>query len=114
MFYLGKDVEVYRLRKTYPDLDPSLYFSSESADISLHDHNIYSEKYFLNPAFADRRPQYVIICGDYDMPGRLASLREIFPQLTYETTCSPSLSDRVMEFFNPSNNNVNLHIYRTE
>ncbi|MBO7568632.1 MAG: glycosyltransferase family 39 protein [Bacteroidales bacterium] len=114
LFYLGKDIEVYRLRKTYPDLDPSLYFSSESADISLHEHNIYSEKYFLNPAFADRRPQYVIICGDYDMPGRLASLREIFPQLTYETTCSPSFSDRVMEFFNPSNNNVNLHIYRTE
>ncbi len=114
LFYLGKDADVYRLRRTDEGLDPSLYFSSEHGDISLHEHNLYSEKYFLNPSFGDRRPQYVIFCGDYDMPYRLATMRDIFPQLTYETTCSPSLADKVIEFFNPSNNNVNLHIYRTE
>ncbi len=113
-FYLGKDVEVYRLRRSDEGIDPSLYFSSEFGDIALHEHNIYSEKYFLNPAFADRRPQFVIFCGDYDMPARLAKMRRIFPQLTYETTCSPSLADMVIEFFNSSNNNVNLHVYRTE
>ncbi|MBQ2096660.1 MAG: hypothetical protein II480_00675, partial [Bacteroidales bacterium] len=86
LFYLGKDVEVFRLRQSDKGIDPSLYYSSEYSDITLHEHNIYSEKYFLNPAFEDRRPQYVIFCGDYDMPARLARLREIFPQLTYETT----------------------------
>lgn len=113
-FYLGKGVDVYKLRRTDKDLDPSLYFSSEYGDISLHEHNIFSEKYFLNPAFADRRPQYVIFYGDYDMPYRLATMRDIFPQLSYETTCSPSFADNVIYFFNPSNNNVNLHIYKTE
>lgn len=114
LFYLGKDVEVYRLRQTGEGVDPSLYFSSEYADVSLHEHNIYSEKYFLNPAFADRKPQYVIFNGDYDMPERLAAVRDIFPQLTYEKTFTPSLADRLVQFFNPSNNNVNLHVYRTE
>jgi hypothetical protein len=56
----------------------------------------------------------VVFYGDYDMPYRLATMREIFPQLSYETTCSPSFADRIIEFFNPSNNNVNLHVYRTE
>ncbi len=113
LFYLGKDVEVYRLRRSDSGIDPSLFFSSESGDASLNEHNIYSEKYFLNPAFADRRPQYVIFNGDYDMPERLARMREVFPQLTYEKTFSPSFADKVVQFFNPSNNNVNLHVYRT-
>jgi len=113
-FYLGKYADIYRLRCTGEGVDPSLYFSSEIGDISLNEHNIYSEKYFLNQAFADRRPQFVVFYGDYDMPYRLATMREIFPQLSYETTCSPSFADRIIEFFNPSNNNVNLHVYRTE
>lgn len=113
LFYIGKDVEVYRLRNNYPNLDPSLYFSSESGDITLNEHNIYSEKYFLNPAFADRFPQYVIFSGNYDMPERLASMRQIFPQLTYKATFTPSLADKFIEFFNPSNNNVSLHVYKT-
>ena len=114
LFYIGKGIDVYRLRADDPGLDASLYYSSASGDISLNEHDIYSEKYFLNPSFADRYPQYVIFNGDYDMPERLAKMREVFPQLTYEATFAPSLADRFIEFFNPSNNNVNLHVYRTE
>ncbi len=114
LFYIGKGIDVYRLRADDPGLDASLYYSSASGDISLNEHDIYSEKYFLNPSFADRYPQYVIFNGDYDMPERLAKMREVFPQLTYEGTFAPSLADRFIEFFNPSNNNVNLHVYRTE
>ncbi len=111
-YYLGKDVEIYILNKQDSAPDRSIYYSSVQSYENSHERNIFTERYFLNPTLRDL-PQYVIFYGDYDMPMRLARMREVFPQLTYETSFSTSLADIIIEMVNPKNNNMNLHVYRT-
>jgi len=111
-FYLGKDVEVYILNLQDEEPDRSITYSSVSTSATSREHHIYTERYFHNPLIKEL-PQYVIFCGDHNMPERLARMREIFPQLSYETSFTPSLADIIIEMFNHSNSNTVLHVYRT-
>lgn len=111
-YYLGKDVDIYILNKQYCEPDKSIYYSSVSGFGNSREHNIFTERYFMNPTLRTL-PQYVIFYGDYNMPERLARMRTVFPQLTYKTSFTPSVADRIIEMFNPKNNNMTLHVYRT-
>lgn len=112
-FYLGKYVDIYILSKQDTEPDMSIFYSSVSNSENSKEHYIFTEKYFHSPILGEP-PQYVIFYGDYQMPERLASIRAIFPQLTYETSFTPSLADRIIQLFNPSNINMTLHVYRTQ
>lgn len=111
-FFMGKDVDIYILNRQDSEPDRSIAYSSASASPSSREHYIYTERFFHNPLMKEQ-PQYVIFCGDNNMPERLARMRGIFPQLSYETSFSPSLADIIIEMFNHRNSNTVLHVYRT-
>lgn len=109
-FYMGKDVIIYVLNEQAEEPDPSIYYSMTRGD--GNEHRLFTEKYFMRPQNQEM-PQFVIFYGDYDMPERLARMREIFPQIAYEKTISPSFADKVIQLINHHNANMPLHIYRT-
>ena len=108
-FYFGNPLIQYTLNK------------QENPDVSIYncyvknDNNrraLFTEKYFLSQP-ADSLPQFVIFYDDYDMPNRLSDMQKIFPNLYYEKTIDPSITDKIISYFNHSNVNVPLKIYRT-
>lgn len=108
-FYLGKSIMIYWLHKQETEPDKSIYYSCIVENASSRE--IYTEKFFKNPQL-DSLPEFVVFYGDYNLDTRLSRVREIFPNLTFERTLQPSLADRVIQFCNPSNYNLNLHVYR--
>ena len=107
-FYFGKPLIQYTLnQQDEPDVSIYNCYLKKSGKRA-----IFTEKYFLSQP-ADSLPQFVIFYGDYDMPNRLSDMRKAFPELVYEKTIAPSITDKLITYLNHSNVNVPLHIYRT-
>jgi|GEM_PF-1310667 len=110
-FYMGKNIIIYNLNKQEEEPDPSIYYSY--IKLGKFERQLYTEQYFKHPQNAQDIPKFIIFCGDYDMPERLARMRKTFPQITFEKKINPSFADRVIQFINPNNINQPLSIYRT-
>ncbi|MCQ2253398.1 MAG: hypothetical protein MJZ61_08105 [Bacteroidales bacterium] len=108
-FYLGKDITIYWLHHQDSEPDQSIYYSCVAN--SPHTNELYTEIYFTNPRLKSV-PEFVLFYGDYDLNARLSKIRNMFPNITFERTFSPSLADKVIQWVNPSNSNMNLHVYR--
>ncbi|MCR5455415.1 MAG: hypothetical protein K6F33_10550, partial [Bacteroidales bacterium] len=98
-FYMGKNIVIYNLNKQDQEPDPSIYYSS--IKLGEYEHQLYTEQYFKHPQNSQETPKFVIFCGDYNMPERLANMRKIFPQITFEKKINPSFADKVIQFINP-------------
>ncbi len=60
------------------------------------------------------RPNYVLFLGSRNLERRIQRVRELFPNLEFETEISPSLTDRILYLLNPERNvNETSYIYRT-
>ena len=57
-------------------------------------------------------PQFVLLMEGENKTERLARLKTLFPNLTYETTINPSFVDEVMHWLNPVNVNQVTEIYK--
>ena len=62
--------------------------------------------------FADAEPDFVLFIRDEELPQRLKAMRQLFPDLAYETTAEPGFVDKVMHWLNPHNKNDRIFIYR--
>lgn len=58
------------------------------------------------------RPQFVIFWGERNLALRVAQVREIFPDIAYETTIEPGFIDILMHRLNPVNKAEYIFIYR--
>lgn len=57
-------------------------------------------------------PDFYIFEGKKNIEDRVASLKAVFPDMTYETTISPGFIDKIIHWLNPVNENQNAYIYR--
>ena len=68
-----------------------------------------SDFYIINE---EHRPDFYIFQGEVNLDARLADIKNIFPDMEYETSISPGVIDRVLFWLNPVNENQNVYIYR--
>jgi hypothetical protein len=57
-------------------------------------------------------PDFYIFEGNKNIEKRVEALKEVFPDMTYETSISPGFIDRILHWLNPINENQNAYIYR--
>ena len=108
-FYFGGRLVQYTYN-LQPEPDPSIVNCYENiGDV----HRLFSRDYFLGKSDT-LLPRFVLFYGDYDIQQRTQQVQKIFPDLTYVTKITPSLCDRVIEYFNKSNQNPPVHIYSTQ
>lgn len=108
-FYFGGRLVQYTYNKQ-PDPDPSIVksFVNEGNDVR----SLFSRDYFVGMGDT-LLPSFVFFYGDYDLQQRTEAVQKIFPDLTYVTKFTPSLCDRVIQYFNKSNLNPPVYIYST-
>ena len=108
-FYFGGRLVQYTYNKQ-PDPDPSIIksFVNEGNDVR----SLFSRDYFVGMGDT-LLPSFVFFYGDYDLQQRTEAVQQIFPDLTYVTKFTPSLCDRVIQYFNKSNLNPPVYIYST-
>lgn len=62
----------------------------------------------------ENQPTFVLFYKPDNLESRVDSLRQIFPELVYETTILPGFMDRMIHRINPINANEEIHIYRNK
>ncbi|MBZ0243809.1 MAG: hypothetical protein K8F24_11375, partial [Bacteroidales bacterium] len=62
----------------------------------------------------ENQPQFVFFFQDTDLQKRVDSMKEILPELEFETTIYPGNMDRFIHWLNPINANEKIHIYRNK
>lgn len=92
MYYLGQWVKINEVSKR----------------IQANDINAGILKYRKN------HPDFFIFEGSKDIQERVDALKQVFPDMTYETTISPGFIDKVLFWLNPINENQNAYIYRND
>ncbi len=118
MSYLSKypNIKCILLEDIYknePDLPPLFYLGqwvvvlnvSKNSPIDTLDAKLHRWGYELNPRFA-------LFFNDKDINQRLERIKQVLPQLEYETTIQPSFIDDVLFRMNPRNTNQTIVIYR--
>ncbi len=108
-FYFGGRLVQYTYNKQ-SDPDPSIVksFVNEGNDVR----SLFSRDFFVGMGDT-LLPSFVFFYGDYDLQQRTEAVQKIFPDLTYVTKFTPSLCDRVIQYFNKSNLNPPVYIYST-
>jgi hypothetical protein len=92
-FYLGQWITEYDLAQDYP-------FDSLKL---LLDHNQKSEF-----------PRFVLFFENRDMAQRVAKVKQLLPNIEYETTIEPGFIDKLLYKMNPKNANETIIIYRNK
>jgi hypothetical protein len=60
----------------------------------------------------ENQPRFVLFSEDYDLEKRVSDMKQIFPNLVYETTIEPGFIDDLLFRMNPKNANQTIYIYR--
>ncbi len=61
----------------------------------------------------EKLPKFVLFCEDYDLDKRVSEMKNVFPDLAYETTIQPGFIDVLLFKMNPKNANQTIYIYKT-
>jgi len=93
LFYLGKwDVGIYMLSKSHS-------ISNLKSQLATLDKNKY--------------PQFVLFFGENDIPERIATVKQVLPDIVPEKIIYSSFMDRLMHRLNPRHNkNQTIYIYK--
>jgi hypothetical protein len=106
LFYLGKWVNVYQYCPSFEFAD-----SIETLRTTAYQRKIKSLEYITSQP--SRIPQYILFYDDKNLEQRVASLKTVFPGLTYETTIEPGTLDKLLYKLNPGGNrNQVIYIYK--
>ncbi|MDO8897393.1 MAG: hypothetical protein Q7V19_07060, partial [Bacteroidales bacterium] len=62
----------------------------------------------------ENQPTFVLFYKPDNLESRVDSLRQLFPELVYETKIIPGFMDRMIHRINPINANEEIHIYRNK
>lgn len=90
-FYLGFWPSLYNVSQTYPVSE----FKKRMDQSPLTD-----------------KPRYALFFEDKRLKSRVDSIKNIFPEMTYETTITPSFVDDILYKINPKNTNQVIYIYK--
>ncbi|MCQ2973845.1 MAG: hypothetical protein MJ211_03460 [Bacteroidales bacterium] len=108
-FYFGGKIIQYTLNKQEKEPDKSIISSYINNYPNIRE--LYSEKYFENIPDS-LYPQYILFYGDYKLEQRVEKIKTIFNTITYQQTITPSISDRIIQYFNKKNRNMPVYIYK--
>ncbi len=62
----------------------------------------------------EEQPDFILFYEDENLSKRVEALKEVLPDITYETTIEPGFIDKIMYKLNPVNANQVIHIYRNK
>lgn len=89
-FYLGEWVRYYTVTKSSP--------IEELSEWARNDLNF--------------QPRFMLFFGEENMEKRVVGLKEVYPNIEYETIIEPGLVDKILHWLNPKNANNTIIIYR--
>ncbi|MEN8225426.1 MAG: glycosyltransferase family 39 protein [Bacteroidota bacterium] len=90
MYYLGQRAKYTEITKSRPISDITSWYVGKP-----HTH-----------------PDFFIFEGEKNIRERVALLKDVFPEMEFETKISPGFIDRILFWLNPVNENQNAYIYR--
>jgi hypothetical protein len=126
MYSKRAPVEAMSYLKKYPGIEAIIVDNSTRANVPLMP-QFYLDQWIeiyevttVHPvallprsmSFVDVEPDFVLFIRDEELPQRLEAMRQLFPDLKYETTAEPGFVDQVMHWLNPHNKNDRIIIYR--
>lgn len=92
-FYAGQWVGIFEVNKVKP---------------------IDSLKTYIAKFEKSAYPRFLIFFEENNLDTRVNAMKEIFPNIEYETKIEPGLVDKVLYWMNPANANETLYIYRNK
>lgn len=126
MYSKRAPVEAMSYLKKYPGIEAIVVDNSTRANVPLMP-QFYLDQWIeiyevttVHPveilprsmSFKDIEPDFILFVRDEKLPQRLEVMRDLFPDLAYETTAEPGFVDKVMHWLNPHNKNDRITIYR--
>ncbi|MEI6852352.1 MAG: hypothetical protein WCL06_05895, partial [Bacteroidota bacterium] len=120
MYYLSKyhNLKCILLEDIYkdnPDMPPLFYLRQYPIVYNLSkNHPIDSLHHTADPFGTGILPEFVLFFDEENISQRVDTLKQFFPDLTYETTLTPSFIDDVLFHMNPANTNQTIVIYRNK
>jgi len=110
VYYMGKWINVFELGKPSDSWrkDTAMIVSERSVN------RVINKIEYFKDCPKNQKPQYVCFGGDWNLAHRIANVKTVFPQLSFDTAIQPGLVDRVMLKLNPKNNRNNpIYIFKT-
>ncbi len=120
MYYLSKyhNLKCILLEDIYkdnPDMPPLFYLRQYPIVYNLSkNHPIDSLHHTADPFGTGIVPEFVLFFDEKNISQRVDTLKQFFPDLTYETTLTPSFIDDLLFRLNPMNKNQTIVIYRNK
>ncbi len=96
-------------------IPPSYYYGEKLNVYSISGNHPYdSLKNQLEVYGETKYPRFVLLFQDRDIDTRVEKIRNLLPNITYETRIDPGLIDRILYRINPVNANQTIIIYRNK
>ncbi|MCD4684134.1 MAG: glycosyltransferase family 39 protein [Bacteroidales bacterium] len=92
MFYMGEWINYFEVTKSRP--------------LTKLPEKVLSDQEF--------QPRFILFFNENDVDKRVVQIKEVFPNIVYETTIEPGLVDKILYWLNPRNSNLTITIYRNE
>ena len=120
MVYLSKypNIKIELLEDIYhgtPKLSPQFYLGQW-----MHEDYLGQEFPFdtlkkqLKNRIDENYPRFVLFFENRDIPTRVKKVKELLPNIVYETTIEPGFIDKLLYWLNPKNANETIVIYRNK
>jgi hypothetical protein len=120
MTYLSKypDIKILLMEDIYhgtPKMPPEFYLGQWITEYDVaQDYPFDTLKNRLDHSNKSIYPRFVLFFEDRDIEQRVKKIKEITPNIEYETTIKPGFIDDLMYRLNPKNANQTIVIYRNK
>lgn len=119
MIYLSKYEKMYGVLLEDSNHDnakmiPRFYLKQWVSELVIaKEHKIEDVANHVRMYPKESHPNFVLFFEDKNLASRIAGVKRIFPELTYETTIYPSFVDDLLYKLNPHNANQVIYIFKT-
>ena len=119
MYYLSrfKDVKLIVIEDRKRDaikLPPEFYAGQWLYVAEVRsDRPVDSLQVQVNELADTEKPKFVLFFQDYQIEKRVADMKNVFGNLSYEATIQPGFIDKILNALNPKNGNDVVYIYKT-
>ncbi len=106
IFYSGSAINTTTIRTA--DTTQNSVPSTWSYFDFCENYNLYKS---ITPVY--QMAEYVVFVENINLEERVNRVKEIFPNLEFETYIEPSLADKLLKKMNPENKNEDFYVYKT-
>jgi hypothetical protein len=106
-----RTIMVENTNASWPDIVPQFYAGQQISCIDICQERPLSF-YAAHWHTIGTTPRFVLFYEGPNLDKRIEAMKEVYPDLVYETKTEPGFLDKVMHWLNPKNKNQTIYIYR--